>query len=156
MNVRHDEAGLVGKMVVVWLLFLGVIAGAVLVMAIIQVAVIVFAARAARRFSDAVTRLEQGMAPIIASLQALSADAARATATAAAQVERADLLIVALRERIEQTMALVQEHFLRPARDLSALLQTLRDVFFGGGRRSTAGDPRRRPHAEEEDALFIG
>ena len=26
MNVRRDEAGLVGKMVVVWLLFLGVIA----------------------------------------------------------------------------------------------------------------------------------
>ena len=135
--------------------FLGVIAAAVLVMAIIQVAAIVFAARAARRLGDALTRLEQGVAPIVASLQALSADAARATATAAAQVERADQMLAALRERIEQTVALLQEHFLRPARDLSALLQTLREVFFGG-RRSAASDPRRRPHPEEEDALFIG
>lgn len=137
-------------------LFLGVIAGAVLVMAIIQVTAIVFAARVARRLGDAFTRLEQGVGPIMASLQALSADAARATATAAAQVERADQMLAALRERLEQTLLLVQENLVRPVRDLSALFQTLRDVFFGGARRPAPGEPRRRTHADEEDALFIG
>ena len=64
-------------------LFLGVIAAAVLVMAIIQVAAIVYAARAARRLGEAFARLEQDVRPILASLQALSADAARATRVAA-------------------------------------------------------------------------
>lgn len=134
-------------------LWLGVIAVAVLVMAIIQVAAIVFAARAARRFGEAFTRFEQEMRPIMANLHALSTDAARATAVAAAQVDRADQMLALLRERLETTMALLQEQLIRPARDLSALLQTLRDVFFRGGRRP-GGEPRR--HADEEDALFIG
>ena len=68
-------------------LFLGVIAAAVLIMAIIQVAAIVFALRAARRVDDAVSRFEQHVQPIVANLQSISTDAARATSVASAQVE---------------------------------------------------------------------
>ena len=49
--------------------FLGIIAVAVLVMAIIQVAAIVFAARAARSVGEAVSRFEQDVRPIVANLQ---------------------------------------------------------------------------------------
>jgi hypothetical protein len=59
--------------------FLGVIAVAVLVMAAIQVAAVVVALRFARRVDRFADRVEQDIRPIVASLQALTADAARAT-----------------------------------------------------------------------------
>ena len=59
--------------------FLGLIAAAVLVMAGIQVAAVVIAARLARRLDRFADRLEEDLRPVVASLQALTADAARAT-----------------------------------------------------------------------------
>ena len=131
--------------------FLGVIAGAVLVMAIIQVAAIVFAARAARRVGEAVQRLEQNVQPIVANLQSVSADAARASAAAAAQVERAGKLMEDLAVRVDQTVSSAQEAILRPARDGLAFLEKLRHMFFGG-----RSDPSRPSNVDDEDALFIG
>lgn len=137
-------------------LFLGTIAVAVLVMAIIQVAVIVWAARTASRVGAAVERLEHDVRPIVANLQTIAADAARATAVAAAQVERADEALSSLRLRVDETVIALQDTLLRPARDVMAMLQALREVFFGGAQRPPRGDPRRRTASEEEDALFIG
>lgn len=132
-------------------LFLGVIAAAVLVMAIIQVAAIVFAAQAARRVGQAVQRLEQNVQPIVANLQMVSADAARASAAAAAQVERAGKLMEDLAVRIDQTVSSAQEVILRPARDGLAFIERLRSMFFG-----TRPDRSRPSTVDEEDALFIG
>lgn len=60
-------------------LFLGVIAAGVLVMAAIQVAAVVVAARLARRVDRFAGRLEEDLRPIVTGLQALTEDAARAT-----------------------------------------------------------------------------
>ena len=60
-------------------LFLGLIAAAVLVMAAIHVAAVLIAARLARRLDQFADRLEEDLRPVVASLQALTADAARAT-----------------------------------------------------------------------------
>ena len=59
--------------------FLGVIAFAVLIMAVIQVVAVVVALRMARRLDRFADSLEQDIRPVVASLQALTADAARAT-----------------------------------------------------------------------------
>jgi hypothetical protein len=91
----------------------------------------------------------------VASLQLLAADAARAAAVAAAQVDRADQMLGALRQRIDQTALSLQAAILSPVRDLMAVLQALREAFFGPGRGGNQGDSRRR-QADEEDALFIG
>ena len=48
--------------------FLGIIAVAVLVMAIIQVAAIVFAARAARRMGEAMARLDEQLDVLLADI----------------------------------------------------------------------------------------
>ena len=136
-------------------LFLGVIAVSVLVMAAIQVAAVVWAARTARRVNDLATRVERDLQPVLQSLQAISAEAARAAALAVVQMERADEMMAGLRDRVDETVRGVQDTLLRPARDLLSLLQALRDVFG----RSTAGPGRydsRRRQADEEDALFIG
>ena len=136
-------------------LFLGIIAVSVLLMATIQVAAIVVAIRAVRRIGELTARLERDIRPVIASAQAIVADAARATATAAAQVERAERLFIDLSARIEQTVASVQDTVVGATRGgawlagLKSVLSVLRDL------RQT---PRRgRPSTvDEEDALFIG
>lgn len=59
-------------------LFLGVIAVSVLVMAVIQVAGIVMAARLASRLEGVAERMEQGIDKVFASVHGMTQDAARA------------------------------------------------------------------------------
>lgn len=137
-------------------LFLGTIAVSVLVMAIIQVATILWAAKIVRSVGQTVSRFERDVRPVLTSLQALSADAAKATAIAASQVERADQMLAQLRQRLDETTRALQKTILGPAREGMAMLQALKEVFFSGGNRPPRADSRRRPVSEEEDALFIG
>jgi hypothetical protein len=142
--------------------YLGIIAVAVAVMAIIQVAAIVFAARAARSVGDAVSRFQAEVRPIVANLQTLSADAARATAAATVQVERAQKTVEtvlnrvdAIAARVEQTLQTVQNGIFAPAREGYAFMQAIRAIFSSP--RTPRPAPRPRPiPADEEDALFIG
>lgn len=138
-------------------LFLGIIAVAVLTMAVIQVAAIIFAARAARQMGDVVSRFEHTLQPIIANLQAVSADAARASAAASAQVERTGQLLHDLAARVDDTVMAVQESLLRPARRGIAFLHSLQAVL-GAFRRDASGrrPGQRSTGVEDEDALFIG
>ena len=114
-------------------LFLGIIALAVLVMAAIQVAAIVFAMRAARRVGEAVTRLEHDVRPIVANLQTMSSEAARVSAMAAAQVQRAERLI-------GEGLGVIQ--------GIVAGLAPFRQAGAGSAKQPAA--------AEEDDPLFIG
>ena len=141
--------------------YLAIIAVAVAVMAIIQVAAIVMAARAARGVSEAVSRLERDVRPIVTNLQTISSDAARATASAAAQVQRAEQTVTSVLERVdavsarvEETLQTIQQGILAPARDGFALIQAFRSIFSSMARGSA---PRSRPSvSDEDDALFIG
>ena len=136
--------------------FLGVIAGAVLVMALIQVGAIIAAARLAKRVNRIAERVERDMGPLVANLHTIGAEAARASALATAQVERADRLFADVSARIEETTTVVQEAIMAPAREglavmagLRAALTSLRDVRHAAAkRRATRGD--------EDDPLFIG
>lgn len=144
--------------------FLGIIAIAVLTMAVIQVAAAIFAARAARQMGDVVSRFEStvqpilaNLPPILANLQAVSADAARASAAATTQVERAGQLLHDLASRVDQTVMAVQESILRPARRGIAFLHSVQAIL--GAFRSVAsgrGKHQRSVAVDEEDALFIG
>ena len=135
--------------------FLGVIAAAVVVMAAIQVAAVVYATRAARRIDRLADRLEQDMRPIVSNLQTVTADAARATALAATQVERADRLFADLAQRIEQTLASVQDAVVTPAKDGFAWLSGLKAMVAAFREFRRPARPRRSA-AEDDDALFIG
>ena len=133
-----------------------IIAIAVVAIAIVQVAMFVWLTRTVRTVGDSITRLEQDVRPILAGLQVMASEAAREATAAAAQVNRVDEMLDVLRQRVDRTIFTLQETILSPAREVLAVLQALRDVFFGVGRRSAAGDPRRRQPAEDDDALFIG
>ena len=135
--------------------YLGVIAVAVAVMAVIQVAAIVVALRATRRVGDAVSRLEDDLRPIVANLKSMSADAARTASIASAQAQRAEQLIGHLSARVNSTVAVVEETVIGPAREAYAVVQGLLaalSAFRQGGQ--PAG--RRPASSEEEDSLFIG
>jgi len=134
--------------------WLGIIAVAVLVMAVIQVAAIVFAMSAARRIGQVADRLEQNLNPVVSNLQTITSEAARMTTLAAAQVERADRMFADLTRRAEQLMATVPT-LLGPAGKGLAFLNGIKAALAAIQelRRSSR---RGSAHPDEEDALFIG
>ena len=139
-------------------LYLGLIALGVLVMAAIQVAAIVAAMKAAKRVSEMASRFEQDVRPIVANLQKVSEEAARASALAAAQVDRLDALVAGVSRRVEDTAATLQHTILQPARDGLALLNTLKNVIssFQNLREPKAAPREPRGKAAADDDLFIG
>jgi hypothetical protein len=134
--------------------WLGIIAVAVLVMAVIQVAAIVFAMSAARRIGQVADRLEQNLNPVVSNLQTITSEAARMTTLAAAQVERADRMFADLARRAEEVMAAVPT-LLGPAGKGLAFLNGIKAALAAIQelRRSSR---RGAAHPDEEDALFIG
>jgi hypothetical protein len=136
-------------------IYLGIIAVAVAVMAIIQVGAVVLAARAARRVDQLADRLEQDLRPIVTNLQALTAEAARASALAAAQVERADRLFSEIAARVDHVLEAVQKSLIEPAREGFAWLSGLKAALAAFRElRESARPPQAA--AGEDEALFIG
>lgn len=140
--------------------FLGIIAVSTLAMALGQIAAVIIAARAVRRVGDRLGQLEETVRPIVANVQRMSEDAARATSIATAQVERAERLLDDVARRVDETMDTVQQTILGPARTGWAVYQTVRDVFGSffdrGARRAQPPRTGPSPAAHEEDASFIG
>lgn len=135
-------------------LLLGIIALAVLVMAVLQVVAAVLAARAAKRIADAMVRLDADVRPIVANLQQITSDAARATSLAAAQVERIDRVMGDVSRHVEQTAKAIPL-LIESARDGFTVLGGLKAVVsaFREMRRTRDQKPSS---VDEEDALFIG
>jgi hypothetical protein len=138
-------------------LYLGLIALGVLVMATIQVVAMVVAIRTARSVGEMAARFEQDVRPIMVNLQKVSEEAARASAQAAAQVDRLDALVSGIARRVEDTAATLQQTILQPARDGLALLNALKSIIssFREGRPSREASPRKESR-ESPDDLFIG
>jgi predicted PurR-regulated permease PerM len=149
-------------------LFLAVIAGSTLVMALIHVGAVIVAARVARQAQSAVGTAQQAIAaaqqtllsvreeirPLLAKATAIADEASRSASLATAQVEKTDRLVTDLARRIDETAAIVQQAIVTPAREGIAIVAGLKAAFsvFRNG-----GDPRRRAsRSEEEDPLFIG
>lgn len=138
--------------------FLGIIALCTLVMAAIQVGVIIYGARVAKRLESTLGRLEQDIKPVLASVQTISHEAARISTLATSQVERVDQLFADFSQRADQTMALVQQAIVTPAREGAALFGALRSTLAAIRGLKSTGQGRQRPPrgVEEDDALFIG
>jgi hypothetical protein len=133
--------------------FLGVIAAATLITAILQVGVLVAAGRLVMQLMRLVNRIEHEVKPIFAHLDSIGRDAARAASLAAAQVERADGLFADLAQRVETTMDTVQTAVGMPAREGAAILAGFRAAF--STLRAMRSNRPRRARGEDEDALFI-
>ncbi len=139
-------------------LFLGIIAFAVLIMALIQVGAIFFGLRLAKRVDQIATQLDQDIKPLIANLTAMSSEAARAASLAAKQAERLDRAFGEMVQRVDQTLLAAQDFVTGPARQGMAIMAGVKAVIdsFKGFREATRRRTATRPAVEEEESLFIG
>jgi uncharacterized protein YoxC len=134
-------------------LYLGIIAVATLAIAIAQIGVMVVAGILVRRITRLTDRVEHEIRPLFGHVNAIGRDAARTTALAAAQMERADQMIADLVVRLDQTLNTLQAAASIPAREGRAIVSALRAAIQAV--RDMRRDGRRRGRSDEEDALFI-
>ena len=134
---------------------LGLIAVSVLVMAIIQVAALVYAAKAAKRVEALSQQIERDLKPIFADLRTVSTEAARAMSLAASQFNRVDRLLTDLSTQLEQTFAMLQTRVIGPVREGMTFLAGVR-ALVAALREMTDNRPAGDSSIDEEDALFIG
>jgi hypothetical protein len=132
--------------------FLGAIAAATLVMAIVQVGAVVAGARLARRLEQLADEVHRDIRPLVARATEVADEARRAAALAGQQVERVDRLLYDVSQRVTDTADVLQRTVVGPIREGSAILAGLKAGFEAlRGVRSS-----RSARVEDEDALFIG
>ena len=138
--------------------FLGVIALAVFVMAVIQVGAIIAGLRLAKRVDRMADQLERDVKPLLANLTTVSSEAARAAAMAAAQIERFDKVFTELTQRVDQTLAAAQAFVTGPARQGMAVMAGVKAMVdaFKGIREASRRRSASRPAVDDEESLFIG
>jgi len=131
--------------------FLGIIAMATLVTAILQVVVLVAAAQLVKRVGRFVDVVEQDVRPIIANVSSIARDASRVASLAAAQVERADQMLSSTVHRLEDLLTHVQTLVTNTLREGNALMMAVRAVMAV----IRAFQGRRRRRGEDDETLFI-
>jgi hypothetical protein len=132
--------------------FLGAIAAATLVMAIVQIGAVVAGARLAKRLEQLADEVHREIRPLVARATEVADEARRAAALAGQQVERVDRLLYDVSQRVTDTAEVLQRTVVGPIREGSAILAGLKAGFEAlRGVRSS-----RSAKVEDEDALFIG
>lgn len=135
--------------------FLGVIAAATLVMAVVQIGAIMAALRLSRQAQQVLQSVQQEVRPLIARAQVIAEEASHTVAIATAQAQKVDRLITDLSQRVDETAGVIQEAIITPAREGLAVFAAVKAGLAAlRGLRDVR--PRNGRHAEEEDPLFIG
>jgi hypothetical protein len=138
--------------------WLAIIAISTLVMALIQVGALIAGAIAARKLEARIARVEAQVQaqvqPLIDRLNVIGADAARLSALAVKQAEKADVALTSAARRMDQTLAVVQNAVVAPAREGMALASAIRAAV--GSIRKGSITRRPRGNGDDDDALFIG
>ena len=134
--------------------FLGVIAAATAVMALVQVGAIVFLARVALQVREVAATIQRDVRPLIARATAVAEEASKAATIATAQAQKIDRLVTELARRVDDTSAILQTAIVTPAREGLAIFAAVKAGLAAlRGLRDRRG---RSGGVEEEDALFIG
>ena len=134
--------------------FLGIIAGATLLMALIQVGAIVAILRVARQAQQTLAEVQRDVRPLIAKATVVADEASRTATIATIQAEKIDRLLTDLSVRIDETAGVVQQAIITPAREGLAIVAALKAGL--GALRGFRERPRHGRAADEEDPLFIG
>ena len=136
-------------------LFLGVIAAATLVMALVQVRAMIAAMRLTRQAQQAIQSVHHEVKPLLARAQLMAEEASRTVALATAQVQKVDRLITDLSQRVDETATVLQDAIITPAREGLAIVAAVKAALTALRGARELGTRNGR-HAEEEDPLFIG
>jgi len=134
--------------------FLGIIAMATLVTAVLQVVLLVAGWQLVRRVTTFIEDVDREIKPIIGNIASITRDASKVATLAAAQVERADRLFADVAARFEETLSTVQDTVIGPVREGRALMSAFR-AALQAIRELRHNGRARQGRAEDEDALFI-
>lgn len=133
--------------------FLAIMAMALVLMAAAQIALMVVGLRVAKQVTATADELRRDVRPLLDKVHQLTDEATRVTTLAYAQVERVDALMASTVQRVDDTLGVLQGIVAGPVRQGSALLAGFKAALSvvrhfqerKGGARET-----------EEDALFVG
>ena len=131
--------------------FLGIIAMATLITAILQVVLLVAGWQLVRRVTKFVEDIDRDLKPIIANVSSIASDASRIASLAAAQVERADQILNSAVVRLEDLLSNISSIVINTMREGNALVMGVRAVMAA----IQALRRRRRGRNEDDEALFI-
>ena len=136
-------------------IFLGVMAVSLVLMAVAQLVVALALVRSVKRMSETVDNLQRDIHAVLDKAAKIADDASRVAALALVQAERLDSLMKTSVARIDETFSIVQRAVTEPIRQGSALFAALRAAF------SVVRAWQNRPAAaagvaEDEDPLFVG
>ena len=138
---------------------LGVIAGAVSLMALVQLGAILVGIQLAKRVDRLAQQIEHDVKPLLLSLSAVSDEAQKAARLATTQIERLDQVFSDVAVRVDQTLTVAHAFVGGPARQGMAVLagvraavMALRGMREASRRRSAV----RAAAVDDEESLFIG
>jgi septum formation topological specificity factor MinE len=132
--------------------FLGVIALALVAMAGAQLYMGLTVARTSRQVTDTMESLRRDVAPLIVKATKVTDDAARVTELAVLQAERVDRMVANVAMRVDDTLSVVQSSVVEPVRQGAAVVAGIR-AMIGAFRDRQA---RPQAHRDDEDPLFVG
>jgi hypothetical protein len=135
-------------------LFLGIIALATLLMALMQIGAVVVLARVAAQVRDVTSTLQQDIRPLLVRAASIADEAQRTAVLATAQAQKIDRLVTDLTQRVDETSAVIQQAIITPAREGIALFSALKATLMA--LRGPRDFRSRHGAVDEEDALFIG
>jgi len=129
-------------------ILLGIIAAAVVVIAIAQVAFLLAAYRAGAEAQALVKRLDADIKPLLAQVRAIADEVARTSALATVQAQRIDEMTSRVAGLVEEATATVSREMLAPLRDGLAFVRGLLGAVAGIRRAR----PARRDGPEFPDS----
>ena len=147
---------------VIWL---GVIAVSIGVMALIQIGLIVVSLRVARQLSETASDIRKEIRPLVEKVNGIADkvgriadDAGRATTLATIQIERIDEILTTTTARVDEGLNIVRNAMGGPFRQGYAIVLAVRAAIAAFNRRSgdAAGHSAAPGTRDEEDALFVG
>ena len=102
--------------------FLGIIAAATALMALLQIGAIVVLARVAIQVRDLMTTVQQDIRPLIVRATAIADEAQKTTVLATVQAQKVDRLVTDLTRRVDETSLIIQQAIITPARESMAII----------------------------------
>ena len=136
--------------------FLGLIAIATVVMAVVQIGLVVMVVRLVRRVDALSAQVEREIGPLAARLARVADNLQHATGLATVQIERLDRLFAGASKRADETLSLVQGAVVGPLREGLAVVAALRGVIGAVRSFRRGGAARTAARFDDEDPLFIG
>ena len=120
---------------------LSVIAVATVIMAVVQIGVVLFTSRLAKRVNRLVDFIEREIKPTLVRVDAVSSDVARVTSLASNQAKRLDQIASHLIEKIDEIMTVADRSVFAPLKQGAGFLSGLRAALLAFRDESTQSQP---------------